>query len=154
MTTPVAIPTGPFLLVACFCENVVERADHVLTLVNIVDRVTITVRGPQAPELMPPSHWRAYMAVILKAGRARTRLDLTLSPERPDGTAMQSVTTSLNFEGEDDRGVQLVAPLDIGLEQEGLYWFNLRLGGQLLTRLPLRVLYTRVTMSGGQEGPG
>lgn len=32
--------TGPFIKVACFCENAIEGKDGVFTLVRIVDVVT------------------------------------------------------------------------------------------------------------------
>lgn len=139
---------GPYLLVACLCENVIQRADQVLTLVNIIDRVTISSQSPNAPETMPATNWQAYLVVIIKAGRARGRYEMRIVPERPDGTSGGATTLSVNFEGEDDRGVQLVTRMVLALSQEGLHWFKIYLGGELLTKLPLRLLYSRVITSG------
>lgn len=139
---------GPYLLVACICENVVERKDQVLTLVNIIDRVTFTVQGERPPEIMPAADWKGNLVVIMKAGRARGRYELRVTPELPGGGSLPSAAISIFLEGADDRGVQVIMPLYMRLEQEGLYWFNLELEGQEITRLPLRTVYVRVT--GGQ----
>jgi hypothetical protein len=114
-------------------------------LVNIVDRMNITAQGRDAPATMPSSSFPFHLVLVLKAGRARGRYDLTVKPEGPQGEAGPARTISLNFEGEDDRGVQLIQRSLIELMQEGLYWFNIYLAGELLTRLPLRVVYTRIT---------
>ena len=142
---------GPYLLVACFCDNVVQRADGVLTLVNIVDRVNITMQGPTAPEVMPPTNWQSNLVVVLKAGRARGRYEMRIVAERPDGTTRAPAIMSVNLEGEDDRGVQIVTKMVATLDQEGLYWFRVYLADELLTKLPLRVVYARVT--GGAASP-
>ncbi len=143
MATPLS--GGPYLLVACICENVVERRDAVLTLVNIVDRVTFAVQSERPPETMPPVDWKGNLVVIMKAGRARGRHELRVTPELPGGGSLRSAAMSIFFEGADDRGVQVIMPLHMSLDQEGLYWFNLELDGEEITRLPLRTVYTRVT---------
>lgn len=135
---------GPYLLIACLCENVVQRADGVLTLVNIVDRVNITSQGFGASESMPPTNFSIYLTVVLKAGRARGRYDLKVVPELPDGTTKAPAIMSLNFEGEDDRGIQVIHQIVITLTHEGLYWFSVYFADRLLTRLPLRVVYSRI----------
>lgn len=137
-------PTGPYLQVACLCENVVQRADGVLTLVNIVDRLTLTTQGTGAPETMPPTNYLFNLVLVFKSGRARGRYDLQIVPQFPDGSSKQPTIMSLNFEGEDDRGIQLVHQAMIQLTQEGLHWFNIYLAGSLVTRLPLRVVYARI----------
>ncbi len=136
---------GPYLQVACLCETVVQRRDNVLTLVNIIDRISVTLQGQGAPETMPTMPFRANLVMILKAGRARGRHELRIVLELPDGGSKEPVISSLNFEGEDDRGVQLVSPLIMTLTHEGLHWFAVYLDGRLLTRLPLRVVYARIT---------
>ena len=140
-------PSGPFLLVACLCENVVQRADLVLTLVNIIDRLNITSQGTGATAEMPPTTWQGYLVIIMKAGKSRARLELKTVLQLPDGSTKAPVIMSVNFEGEDDRGIQIIQRVAISLTAEGLYWFKLYLGGAQLTRLPLRVTYSHVTGS-------
>ena len=58
---------------------------------------------------------------------------------------------SINFEGGDDRGVQVINKLVMGMNREGLHWFNVYLDEELIARLPIRVVYQRI--SGPQLGP-
>ena len=139
---------GPYLQVACFCENVVQRTDGVLTLVNIVDRISITRQGPEAPESMPPTPYQLHMVLVLKAGRARGRHEVRFVLETPDGTTKSPSMMSLNFEGPDDGGTAVVQQMVLTLSQEGLNWFNVYLADQLLTKLPLRVVYSRISGGG------
>ena len=135
---------GPYLLVACLCENVVQRADGVLTLVNILDRVNITTQAPGAPETLPPTPWGVNLVVILKSGRARGRHEMRVAIDAPDLQSMLPSVMTLNFEGDDDRGIQVVQQVRMMLNTEGLYWFNILLEDRLLTKIPLRVTYTRI----------
>jgi hypothetical protein len=50
------------------------------------------------------------------------------------------------FEGE-DRGVNLILNLNIVVDQEGVYWFNVLLEDQFVTRIPLRIFYQRIGQS-------
>jgi len=47
----------------------------------------------------------------------------------------------------EDRGVQLIARLQLDLREEGLYWIDVLLDGSLVTRVPFRVIYQRITQS-------
>jgi hypothetical protein len=47
----------------------------------------------------------------------------------------------------DDRGVQLTLNLGFLAEEEGLFWFEVFLLEQLVTKVPLRIVYQRVSMS-------
>lgn len=136
---------GPYLQVACLCENVVQRADGVLTLVNILDRINITTQGTDAPEALPPTPWGVNLVIILKSGRARGRHELRVAVDAPDLSQRPPAIMALNFEGDDDRGVQVVQQIRMLLNTEGLYWFNILLADRLLTKVPLRVTYTRIT---------
>lgn len=54
------------------------------------------------------------------------------------------MTGTVLFEGE-DKGVNLVLNIATTFEHQGLYWFNVYLDDKLLTKMPLRVIYSRVT---------
>lgn len=47
------------------------------------------------------------------------------------------------FEGQ-DRGVNVVLNINFAAEEEGIYWFDVLLHEQLVTRIPLRILYQRI----------
>lgn len=138
---------GPFLAAALLCERVLTEQDGVISLIRIVDRLTHTVVGPQAPAAMPPVRISWQLVLIFKSGAARGRAEVVLQLEEPSGLRVPHQTLlPVFFEG-DDRGVQLIVALDLELTQEGLYWIDVLLEGRLMTRVPLRVIYQRVTTS-------
>ena len=57
-----------------------------------------------------------------------------------------TVAPNVVFEGE-DRGTNLILTLNIVVDQEGVYWFDVLLEDELLTRIPLRILYQRIGQS-------
>jgi len=144
---------GPYLIVACLCENVVERKDGVITLVNIIDRVTITSSGPSAPDELPPSPYTTNLVVAAKPGRARGRFDLRFTIDQSDGTLQPGNTFSFTFDGPDDRGVQLIQPMSMMIRHEGLHWINIYYNDALWTKIPLRVIYNRIVSTGPGQAP-
>jgi hypothetical protein len=128
---------------------VLQEQDGVLSLIRIIDRLILGATGPEAPDEMPPIPVNFTLLVVLKAGAARGRFQVRLSLEGPSGqTLPPEATLPVQFEGEGDRGVNLIVPVGMQIEQEGLYWFDVWLGGpryeqqeELLTRVPLRIVY-------------
>ena len=45
---------GPYLSVAVLCEKVLREADGVSSIIRIVDRITVSAKGKEAPPDMPP----------------------------------------------------------------------------------------------------
>lgn len=136
---------GPYLQLAVFCENVIEDRQGVLSLIRIIDRTIVTASGPEAPEKMPPVPMNATMVLSFKSGFAKGSFGVRVRPLTPDGRPMQELTVPLHLEG-DDRGQNLVIPSRLVFEQEGLYWFEVYLEDTLITRIPFRVIYQRVSI--------
>ena len=61
--------------------------------------------------------------------------------ERPSGESPNPFRATVNFEGDDERGVNVVANMQMRFEVAGLHWFNVSLDGHRVTRIPLRVVY-------------
>lgn len=83
------------------------------------------------------------LVLTLKSGRARGRHEITIQPELPSGEALPTATISVQLE-EAGKGVNVVSPVDIPYKLEGLYWFNIRFDGGIITRVPLEVRYSRL----------
>lgn len=135
--------SGPFLVAAMLCEKILQEKDETISVIRMVDRLVITVSTLNSPETMPSTSVNLYMLISLKSGTARGRDTIGLRAEAPSGLIITDQLFPVLFEG-DDRGTNLVINLNITLEQEGVYWFNILLEEQLLTRVPLRVLYQRI----------
>ncbi len=135
--------SGPFLKTAAFCESVIEGKDGVLSLIRVIDRLTITAAGTDAPSEMPPVDHVLTLVLMLVSGAARGNHEVAISVEPPGGGIRPVWSTTVLMEGE-DRGANLVNPIEMRFESQGLYWFHVSLDGAALTSLPYRVIYQRV----------
>ncbi len=136
--------TGPYLKAAVFCEKVLREADNVMSIIRIVDRVTITAQGPAAPDEMPKTPYPITAVITLVSGASRGRHELKIEREDPSGLITQPpIVTSIHMEGE-DRSQNIVLNMQLVLEAEGLNWFRVLVDGVLLTKMPFRVMYARI----------
>src|ERR1700736_4045097 len=129
----------PYLAAALICERVLEEKDGANSLIRLVDRIMVQAQGQQVPGEMPvvPISLTAFIA--FKSGQARGRFAVTLTPRTPSGFKLAGPTVPLLFEGEGDRGINLRIGLNFQVQEEGLYWFDVLLDDEVLTRMPLRV---------------
>ena len=147
---------GPYLSAAFLCEKVLEEKDGVKSVVRIVDRLTHTAVGKMEPFGVPLS-----LFIRFKSGHARGASPLRINLIKPSGESLPPFQVQVYFEGEEDRGVDLVMNLTIPIEMEGMYMFEIYLQEELLTKVPLRIIYMSQIMqtygpSGGlppQQGP-
>lgn len=134
---------GPYLIVAAFCEQVIEDKSGVLSLIRIVDRMNITTQGSTAPEQMPPATLNWFLVLTLKSGQAQGSLPIKIEPELPSGIRLTPITLSAHFEG-GNRGVNIISRLNMRLEMPGIYWFRIYVADQFLTQIPVEVIYSRI----------
>jgi hypothetical protein len=125
---------------ALVCEKVLREADGVLTPVRVIDRIIRQAQGIDVPEVMPPFDQQVVMIIALKAGGARGRSTVAFDMEMPNGQRKPGRQYNAVFEAE-DRGHNIVTDMSLRLELEGLYWFDVTVDGQVVTRIPLRVVY-------------
>jgi hypothetical protein len=135
---------GPYIQAAAFCEKILQEGDGVLSLIRLIDRVILTASGPDAPAAMPPQTVQFSFAICLKSGSARGSYEISIQPESPSGIKLGKTVLPVFLEGE-DRGQNIVAPTAITVDQQGLYWFEIKMDEQLLTRVPLRIVYQRIS---------
>lgn len=147
--------TGPHLVLAAICEKVLQEADGVLSLIRVVDAISQTASGPEPPAQMPPFVLGDVTLVIsLKADQARGRFGIRVRPEAPSGIQLPPVEQGINLQPGAAKGVNLVMPLQIAIDQEGTYWFDVFLTGpepqpdRLLTRVPLNIIYSPQRVGG------
>jgi hypothetical protein len=135
---------GPYLQAAFFCERLLEESDGVLSAIRIVDTVTIQDEERLSEAQAPLINLTLFIA--FKAGEARGSFDLTVVMEEPTDNpahAQEQYSQTLDFYGTEDRGVTVIMPATMTVGEEGIYWFGIYLGEQLVTRLPLRVVVLR-----------
>jgi hypothetical protein len=141
--TTASIPQGPYLQMAVICERVLREQDGVLSVVRIIDRLTHTIVGAEMPDPLPPVPYTVWFALAFKSGSARGRHALKIVQEQPSGLRRDLFEHSIMLEGE-ERGANFVAQVQAKFEQEGVYWFDVLLNDQFVTRMPFRLTYNLV----------
>jgi len=145
MTETTGKPTkrtgGPYLQAALLCEKVLVEQNGVKSAIRIIDRVTHTVGAPAPPEDMPPFNFTFELLLKFKAGRARGVYAIKLQPVKPSGEFMPPLINNVFFEGEDDRGVDIMTPTVFTFDQSGTYWIRVYLNDDEVTRIPFKVIY-------------
>ena len=134
---------GPYIQNAAFCERVLREGDGVISLIRVIDVINHNEGGPEPPQEMRKFRYPLTMVLTLKAGSSKGRHEVTIEPELPSGERMSATTVTVQMEGE-GRGTNILAPMDIQYSMEGLYWFNVKFNGVVLTRMPLQVRYSRL----------
>lgn len=139
--------SGPYLVAALLCEKVLQEKDETISVIRIIDRITLTVSALGSPETIPSTTINLSALISLKSGSAKGRGTVKLRVETPSGLKLPDQLLPVLFEG-DDRGVNLIIAFNMVIDQEGVYWFDILLDEQLFTRIPLRILYQRIGQSG------
>jgi hypothetical protein len=143
LTQEVLFSQGPYLAAAFLCETLLQEGDGKNSPIRILDRITHSVMGSEPPEKMEPFKYQITLYVSFKAGSARGPMMLEVRLQKPSGESPSPFAQELNFEGDDERGVNVVGQLQMEFETAGLYWFDVYLGGHRVTRIPFRVIYSR-----------
>lgn len=133
-----------YLALAIFCEKVLREADNVLSIIRVIDRFTVTGATPE----MSPTTLNFILVISFKSGFLRGKQLLAVRPKSPNGQDMAQMAFPILFEGDDDRGNALIAQINFLVDQEGPYWFDVYLNEELVTRMPLRVIYQQVQAIG------
>ncbi len=131
-----------YLHVATFCEKVLREADGVMSLIRMIDR--FNVMGET--EEMAPVVLTFMVYISFKSGFMRGKQKIALRPKSPTGKDLPAMEFPVLFEGDDDRGPALGFQVNWAVEEEGLFWWDLYLNEELVTRMPLRVTYQRMTL--------
>lgn len=137
---------GPYVKAALFCERVIEGKDNVLSLVRVIDRLTTTAAGADPPKEMPQTNFGSTLVLAFVAGRARGRKEVRIERESPDGQRKQVWQGSVLMEGE-YKANNVLLNLNETFELEGVYWYDISIDDELVTRMPFQVSYVR--LSGG-----
>jgi hypothetical protein len=138
---------GPYLQAAMICERVLQEKDGVISIIRVIDRVTRTVVGPDAPEEMEPFNYELTLLVTLKSGPSQGTYQVRIDIENPSGIRQQGPSLPIFLEGQ-DRGQNLILNMNARFTEPGLYWFDVYFDERLMTRVPFRVVYARTMLPG------
>lgn len=131
-----------YLHCATFCEKILREADGVTSIIRMIDR--FNVQGDT--EEMKPIVLTFMVYIGFKSGFMRGKQKISLRPKSPKGEELPAMDFPVLFEGDDDRGPAIGFQVNWAVQEEGLFWWDLYLNDELVTRMPLRVDYQRVRM--------
>ncbi len=132
-----------YLHVATFCEKVLREADGVSSLIRLIDR--FNVQG--TTQEMQPVALSFMVYISFRSGFLRGKQKISLRPKSPKGDDLPSMEIPVLFEGDEERGPTLIFPINWVAQEEGLFWWDLHLNDELVTRMPLRVDYQQVRLA-------
>jgi hypothetical protein len=130
----------PYVQVAAIVQSPIQENSGFLSLIRLIDRLPV---AGITEEMQPQPLNQLAMVVVLKSGAMKGKYNIKIVPETPSGKRLPPIQLSVLFEGE-ERGVAAIFPVGIVAEEEGLYWFDVMLEQDLLTRIPLRVMYQKM----------
>jgi hypothetical protein len=129
--------TGPFLTTAVFCEEAQQDRDGFLSLSRIVDHIVVVGVDPN---MMPPTQVVTTLVVIFRSGSFRGSSQIALTQISPSGLSIPLFSFPTFFQG-DDQAAGVIAKVGFTVSEVGLHWFEISLGGQAKTRIPLKISY-------------
>lgn len=127
--------SGPFLMSALFCDHFLHDQDGIDSYIRIIDRITFPM--PADAENVPPET-QFTLVIAFKAGEARGNHELTILTYLPNRQMLPERKGTIFFESE-DRSETITVPVTLKARMEGIYWFEIRLNGELVTKLPFRI---------------
>jgi len=141
MSTNNILERGPFFSAAFICEKVLVEQDGVKSAIRIIDRIVRSAVGPHPPSEMEPFEYNSTLLLKFKSGWARGVHNVKFQLAKPSGELMPELVRSVLFEGEEDRGIDIIINLVFKLDQTGIYWIHVYLNEIKITQIPLRVIY-------------
>lgn len=139
----------PNLIAALFCEKVLREADGVLSAIRIVDRVIAEIPKELPPSVQPVVELSALVG--FKSGDAVGKYIVQLIPTTPSGRRLSgSQPFPIALQGK-EHGHNLIIKFVLPVVEEGLYWFDLTLDDEIVTRMPLIVEHKPAETQPGAE---
>jgi hypothetical protein len=146
------MPEGPYLVAAFFCEQIIaDKADGALNAIRIIDQINIAVAPtpPGAPEF-PSDENRLPVAIAgllsFKTGKSRKKQHtVRVEMESPSGKKNPPFEQTIPFSDVDHGGANLILRNVVRVLKGGLFYFNVYLDGNLVTRMPLLIEIKKLT---------
>jgi len=136
-----SLSIGPFVSAACFAEHVLTETDNAHSLIRIIDRIQVAITARGEMKELPKTQHSLTLFVSLKCGGERGSHELEIIPVKPSGERLPSQSNPVHFEGPEYKGVNIIAKMAIEISGEGTWWFEIRHRKQLLTKIPLNVIF-------------
>jgi hypothetical protein len=142
--------SGPYLAAAFFCESVIEdKHDNALSAIRIIDQVNL-VLSSNAPSDFPSEQTRLPVPISgilsFKTGGAPGEHIVRVEMVSPSGKRSLAHKQTLVCSKEEHGGANLRYTATVMVMKGGLFWFDLFLDDELVTRMPLKIAIQRESL--------
>jgi len=129
----------PYITAALLCERVIQEKDESLTLVRLIDKIQYSLEGigVQIPTGIKPVVPLQGL-ISLKSGPITGHHKIKVVSERPNGERKDVFEHTFELLGK-DHGQNIIMRINLGIDQDGLYWLDVLFDEEVLTRIPLIV---------------
>lgn len=145
---------GPFIASAVFCQSVSEDSDGVLSALRIVDEVRGIIPS-NAPADFPskehPVEITLFALIMIRRGDAVAgKHNLKLVIESPKSETKDVFTEEIELPQPPNGAATVKARIVMKLQGQGLYWIDVILDKQRLSRMPLNIVLHREPNDGAK----
>ena len=131
---------GPYLTAALLCERVIEEKDGSLTAVRLVDQLTIEPGSSEPNVVTVVVPLRLSLLVSIREGEVDHPYDVSITVLDPSGTERKLKPAGQMLVAGPVAGGNFIAHLMFSPQLEGMYFFEIELDGEFLSRVPLNVV--------------
>ena len=124
----------PFLIAAIFCERPLFEQDGVISVIRIFDRIFVP-RVPHPAEAAIP----LTLVLMFKGGGYKGKAKITILPRPPSNAERPKSEQEIQLPEQANAGANLIATIPFTPNEEGVYWFEVFVNDELVTRTPLDV---------------
>lgn len=135
---------GPYVQTAAICTTSLVDNQGLLSIIRMQDRIQLA--GP-TDQMQPQPLNMLSLVLSLKSGEMNGKYEIEVTPKGPSGETLPGFKVGALFEGH-ERGCVVITPLGVIATEEGLYWLDISVQGQLVTRIPFRVMYQKIVVPG------
>ena len=136
-----SLSLGPYIAIACFAEKVLRETDNIHSLIRIIDRIKIAITTQGEMKNLPKIQQPLMLYISIKCGGERGSHNMEIVPIKPGGERLPSKSHPVHFEGPEYKGVNIIVKMVIEINSEGTWWFEVFHRKQLLTKVPLDVIF-------------
>lgn len=124
----------PLLLTAIFCERPLFEQDGVVSFIRIFDRIFV-------PNIPHPTETAIQLTLVLmfKGGGYKGKARVAILPRPPSNAERPRSEREIELPEQPNGGTNLIAILPFAPSEEGVYWFEIFVNDELVTRTPLDV---------------
>jgi len=131
----------PLLAVAVICERVLQE-EQVSSIIRIVDVFNLTGES----KTLKPGVIEFTIYLLFKSDKARGTRTVKVDVISPSSETRQVFTGHGEFKG-GGQGISFTVKGMFGVKETGLYWFEVFVNKDLMTRIPLRIEYRQAIVA-------